>query len=151
MPLDSPRLAEFVAALEPVNALADAAPGFVWRLQDETGDATSIKAFGDDRLIVNMSVWEDLDALWRFVYDDGHLAVMRRRREWFEHMRMHLALWWVPAGRLPTVAEAEQRLAALEQRGPSPYAFTFKRPFSAVAVEALPGLAAELPLCDQPA
>jgi hypothetical protein len=137
-----------VALLEPVNALADAAPGFVWRLQDESGDATSIKAFGDERLIVNMSVWENLDALWRFVYDSEHLAVMRRRREWFERLRMHLALWWVPAGTLPTVEDAELRLAALEERGPTDYAFTFKQPFSVVAVEALPGLAAELPLCD---
>ena len=134
--------------MEPVNALADAAPGFVWRLQDEAGDATSIKAFGDDRLIVNMSVWESLDALWRFVYDGGHLDVMRRRREWFERISIHLALWWIPAGTLPTVEDAELRIAALEQRGPSAYAFTFKQPFSAVAVEALPGLAAELPLCD---
>jgi hypothetical protein len=99
-------------------------------------------------MIVNMSLWEDLDSLWRFVYDSGHLAVMRRRREWFERVRMHLALWWVPAGTVPTVEDAKERLAALEQRGPTAYAFTFKQPFSAVAVEALPGLAAELPLCD---
>jgi hypothetical protein len=132
-----------------VNALADAAPGFVWRLQDDSGDATSIKALGDDRLIVNMSVWEDLDALWRFVYDGGHLEVMRRRREWFERVTVHLVLWWLAAGTLPTVADAERRLAALQQRGPTPYAFTFKRRFSPVAVEPLPGLAAELPLCDQ--
>jgi hypothetical protein len=128
--------------------VADAAPGFVWRLQDESGDATSIKAFGDDRLIVNMSVWESLDALWRFVYDSEHLAVMRRRREWFERVSLHLALWWVPAGTLPTVEDAEKRVSALEQRGPTPYAFTFKQSFSAVGVEALPGLAAELSLCD---
>jgi hypothetical protein len=96
-----------------------------------------------------MSVWESLDALWRFVYDGGHLEVMRRRREWFERLRMHLALWWVPAGTLPTVQDAEMRLAALEERGPTAYAFTFKRAFSPVAVEPLPGLAAELPLCDQ--
>jgi hypothetical protein len=96
-----------------------------------------------------MSVWEDLDALWRFVYDGGHLEVMRRRREWFERVTVHLVLWWMPAGTLPTVADAERRLAALQQRGPTPYAFTFKRRFSPVAVEPLPGLAAELPLCDQ--
>jgi Domain of unknown function (DUF3291) len=147
-PIDSPELAEFVALLEPVNALADAAPGFVWRLQDEGGDATSIRAFGDDRLIVNMSVWEGLDALWRFVYDGGHLEVMRRRREWFERVAIHLALWWIPAGTLPTVADAERRVAALERRGPTPYAFTFKRSFSPVGVEALAGLSAELSLCD---
>ena len=132
-----------------MNALADGAPGFVWRLQDDSGDATSIKAFDDDRLIVNMSVWEDLDSLWRFVYDGGHLEVMRRRREWFERVTVHLVLWWLPAGTLPTVEDAERRLAALQDHGPTPYAFTFKRCFSPVAVEALPGLAAELPLCDQ--
>src|SRR5215211_3686580 len=81
-PLDSAALAEFVANLEPVNALADSAPGFVWRLTDESGDATSIRAFADDRLIINMSVWESIEALWSFVYDGGHLEVMRRRREW---------------------------------------------------------------------
>ena len=86
-PLDSPALAEFVANLEPVNALADAAPGFVWRLQDDSGDATSIQAFDDDRLIINMSVWESIEALWSFVYDGGHLEVMRRRREWMTKAR----------------------------------------------------------------
>src|SRR3954451_11123771 len=85
-PLDSPALAEFVAALEPVNALADASPGFVWRLQTEEGDATGIRAFGDDRLIVNMSVWESLEALRVFVSSSRHKDVMRRRREWFEQM-----------------------------------------------------------------
>lgn len=142
-------MAEFVSLLEPVNALADRSPGFVWRLQTDDGDSTGIRAFGDDRLIVNMSVWESLDALWRYVYDGGHLEVMRRRREWMEGIGMRLVLWWVPAGHLPTVAEAEERFAALRELGPTPHAFTFKRPFSAVAVEALPGLAAELPLCDQ--
>jgi hypothetical protein len=137
-----------VALLEPVNALADAAPGFVWRLQDESGDATSIKAFGDDRLIVNMSVWESIEALREFVYRSGHVDVMRRRREWFTGMGLHLALWWVPAGTLPTVEDAELRLATLEREGPTPYAFTFKRAFSPVGVEPLAGLAAELAVCD---
>ncbi len=82
-PLDTPALEGFVAMLEPVNALADSAPGFVWRLQTEEGDATSIRAFDDDRMIINMSVWESIEALWEFVYDGRHLEVMRRRREWF--------------------------------------------------------------------
>jgi Domain of unknown function (DUF3291) len=129
-PLDSPALAEFVARLEPINALADGSPGFVWRLQDDAGDATGIRAFGDDRLIVNMSVWESIEALWAFVYDGGHLAVMRGRREWFSRLaEAHQVLWWLPAGELPAVADAEHRLAALRDRGPSPYAFTFKRRF----------------------
>ncbi len=130
-PVDSPLLAEFVAALEPVNAAADAAEGFVWRLQDDDGDATSIKAFGDDRLVVNMSVWESLAALRSFVYSSGpHLDVMRRRREWFEQLgELYLVLWWLPAGRLPTVADAEERLELLRAIGPSPEAFSFRTHF----------------------
>ena len=129
-PLDAPLLAEFVAQLDPVNASADAAPGFVWRLQTEEGDATGIRAFGDDRLIVNMSIWESLEALRAFVYRDAaHLAVLRRRREWFERLESFLVLWWIPAGHRPTVAEAEHRLALLRDLGPSPDAFTFRRHF----------------------
>jgi hypothetical protein len=127
-PLDSPALAEFVANLEPVNALADSAPGFIWRLQDESGDATSIKAFDDDRLIINMSVWESVEALWSFVYDGGHLEVMRRRREWMTKLaEMHMALWWVPVGHVPTVEEARERLDHLRAHGPNEHAFTFKQ------------------------
>lgn len=128
-PLESQLLASFVEQLEPINALADRSPGFVWRLQTEDGDATGIKAFGDDRLIVNMSVWESIEALWAFVYDSGHLEVMRRRREWFERIRMHMCLWWVPAGHEPTVGEAEERLERLRVHGPLPHAFTFKQRF----------------------
>jgi hypothetical protein len=128
-PVDSPLLAEFVALLDPVNALADRSPGFVWRLQDETGNATSIPVLGDERLIVNMSVWETIEALWDFAYDGDHLKVMRRRREWFERIEMHMALWWVPAGHHPTVAEAEERVEHLREHGPTPFAFTFKRRF----------------------
>jgi hypothetical protein len=129
-PVDSPRLADFAAMLEPVNALADSRPGFVWRLQDDSGDATGIRAFGDDRLIVNMSVWESIDDLWSFVYESGHLSVMRRRREWFTRLaESHQALWWLPAGRVPTVEDAERRVASLRERGPTPYAFTFKHHF----------------------
>ena len=129
-PLDSPGLAEFVANLEPVNAIADAAPGFVWRLQDSSGDATAIRAFDDERLIVNMSVWESIEALWAFVYDGRHLEVMRRRREWFSRIaESYLALWWIPAGERPTVSDAEARVAHLRAHGPTPHAFTFKHRF----------------------
>jgi heme-degrading monooxygenase HmoA len=129
-PLDSPALAQFVAALEPINALADASPGFVWRLQTDDGDATGIRAFGDDRLIVNLSVWESLHALRAYVYSSGHREVLRRRREWFERSgEAFLALWWVPAGTLPTVADAEARLEHLREHGPTPYAFTFRESF----------------------
>ena len=129
-PLDSDLLADFVALLDPINELADRSPGFVWRLQTEEGDATAIRAFDDDRLIVNMSVWESIEALWAFVYDSAHLDVMRRRREWFERMQMHMCLWWVPPGHEPTIAEAEERLAHLRAHGPNPHAFTFKQRFA---------------------
>jgi Domain of unknown function (DUF3291) len=132
-PLDAPLLSEFVAALAPVNAAADAAPGFVWRLQTEDGDSTAIRALGDERLIVNMSVWESVEALRAFAYANReHVGVLRRRREWFERLgEAHAVLWWVPVGHEPTVHEAEQRLARLRAVGPSPDAFTFRRHFSA--------------------
>ena len=129
-PLESPALAEFVANLAPVNALADAAPGFVWRLEDESGDATSIRAFDDERLIINMSVWNSIEALWAFVYDSGHLDVMRRRREWMTRIaEAHQALWWLSAGEVPTIDEAKRRLDHIQAHGPTPYAFTFKHRF----------------------
>ena len=136
-PLDTPLLAEFVAALEPVNAAADAAPGFVWRLQTDEGDATGIRAFGDDRLIVNLSVWESLQALRAFVYTDGvHKTVLRRRREWFDALaEAYLVLWWIPAGHTPSVGEAEAKLDHLRRHGPTPAAFTFRQPFQAPPTE----------------
>jgi hypothetical protein len=137
-PIDSRELATFVALLEPVNALADGSPGFVWRLQTDAGDATGVRGFGDDRLIINMSVWESVDALAQFVYRSDHVAVMRRRREWFERMRLFMVLWWVPAGHVPTVAEAETRLEHLREHGPSAFAFTFKQRFPPPAGPAAP-------------
>jgi hypothetical protein len=116
-----------VAALEPVNARADGASGFVWRLQTEAGDATGVTGFGDERLIVNMSVWESLEALRAFVYrDHAHLAVLRRRREWFhKHAQAFQVLWWIPDGHIPTVTEAEERLDTPQRHGATPEAFTF--------------------------
>jgi heme-degrading monooxygenase HmoA len=131
-PLDSPRLAGFVEALEPVNALADVAPGFVWRLQTDDGDATALRPYADERMIVNLTVWESLEALRAFVFSDEHRAVMARRREYFERMtEVYLALWWVPAGHVPTVDEAKERLEVLGRTGPSARAFPFHRPFPA--------------------
>ncbi|AOY00675.1 DUF3291 domain-containing protein [Jeongeupia sp. USM3] len=127
-PLDSPQLAGFVAELDRINALAEAAPGFVWRLQDEAGDATAIRPFGDD-VLVNMSVWDGVDALHDYVYRSDHAQIFKRRREWFDKMRdAYMVLWWVPAGHVPTSEEAAQRLAHLRQHGPTPYAFTFRDP-----------------------
>jgi heme-degrading monooxygenase HmoA len=129
-PLDAPELAGFIAQLEPVNALADASPGFVWRLQTEDGDATAIRPFDDDRVMVNLSVWASLDALRSFVYASRHLDVMRHRRSWFHRMAdPYLAMWWVAAGTIPTVAQARERLDLLARRGPTADAFTFRVPF----------------------
>ena len=119
-PLDSPTLAGFMAQLDPINALADTAPGFVWRLQTEDGNATAIRVLGDENLMINLSVWESLEALGAFVYDSRHRDVMRRRREWFVPLgEVYQALWWVPAGHVPTVGEAEARLLHLRSRGPT--------------------------------
>jgi len=142
-PLDAPLMAEFMAGLEPVNAVADASPGFVWRLQTEDGDATSIRAFEDERMIVNMSVWESLEALRGFVYGPLHRTFMARRREWFESMEVFMALWWIPAGHEPTVAEAKQRLREIERSGPGPSAFTFRKSFPA------PGAPTTEPVIDE--
>jgi hypothetical protein len=125
--------ADFMAALDPVNARADAAPGFVWRLIGDGNDATDIEAVeGDDRLLVNLSLWTDLETLGTFVYrQSDHLAVMRRRREWFERIEVMMALWWVPVGHVPTVAEGMLRIAQIEADGPTANAFTFRQPFPA--------------------
>jgi len=129
-PLDSPALAGFVAGLEPINRLADSTPGFVWRLETEDGDATSIRPFDDDMLLINMSVWESMDALAAFVYRSAHRVVMRQRGQWFEKMAdAYLVLWWIPAATVPTVAEAKARLDMLRRDGPTTEAFTFRSPF----------------------
>ena len=125
-----PVMAEFMARLPEINALAEASPGFVWRLQTEDGDATAVRPYADARILINLSVWADLDALRAYVYASAHAAVMKRRREWFERFdRVYVALWWVPAGHRPSVAEAVARLAHLEQHGPTAHAFGFATPF----------------------
>jgi hypothetical protein len=134
-PVDSPQLAGFMAALDPVNAVADAAPGFVWRLQTEDGNATAVRAFewdtaGSAGVIMNMSVWESVEALAAFVYSDVHRQVLRRRREWFERMaEAYTALWWVERGAVPSTADAEDRIRHLRTHGPTPYAFTLRMHF----------------------
>lgn len=129
-PLDAPSMAEFLALFEPLNALADSAPGFVWRLTDgEADDATTIRPYGDD-VIINMSVWETREALWNFAYRSAHLDLLRRRREWFLRMaEPYLVMWWVPAGRIPSVEEARERLDRLRSTGPGPEAFTFRETY----------------------
>ncbi|MGW5678672.1 DUF3291 domain-containing protein [Streptomyces sp. NPDC003860] len=131
-PLDSPELKYFVDNLDPVNAVAEASDGFVWRLKDETGDATDIRIFDDEWIVVNMSVWRDMDALKTFMYQGTHRELLARRHEWFERVREAMAtLWWVPAGHRPTVAEAEDRLRLLRAEGPTSGAFTLTRAFPA--------------------
>ncbi len=131
-PLTDPRLADFVALLDEINALADQSPGFVWRLQTETGNATDIKVGDDPRLIVNMSLWESLEALTDYVYKSGHLRVLSRRKEWFERLDTpSIALWWIPVGAPPTVEDGLERLNHLARHGPSERAFTFKAGFPA--------------------
>ena len=127
-PLDSAQLADFVAGLDPVNAAAESAPGFVWRLKDDEADnATSFSIYDDPMIIVNLSVWQDHQSLWDFVYDDAHRAILRRRREFFQQMtEAYTVLWWIPAGQHPTVVEARERLDHLRANGPSEYAFGLK-------------------------
>lgn len=134
--MDDLQMAEFKAALEPVNRLADAAQGFVWRLKDGFGaDATAIR-IADGQIMVNLSVWESRDALWNFAYCSPHMDYLRRRREWFHRMaEPYQVLWWVQIGHRPTVAEAEDRLAAVRSQGPGPDAFTFRHFYP---MEALP-------------
>ncbi|GAB3269365.1 DUF3291 domain-containing protein [Larkinella harenae] len=129
-PLDSPLLADFVANLDPINALADQSTGFVWRLKTDEGDATTVQAFDDELILVNLSVWETIDALKHYTYHTAHTAIMKRRREWFSKFQgFYMALWWMEAGQFPTPLEARQRLDALNQFGPTRFAFTFRNPF----------------------
>jgi heme-degrading monooxygenase HmoA len=130
-PIDDPLLADFVAALAPINALADASPGFVWRFQTAAGDATSVRPYDDDRIIINFSVWESVETLKGYVYQSAHAQVMRGRRKWFEKMAdSHMALWWVPEGHIPTWQEARERIESVRAHGETPFAFTFRRVFA---------------------
>ncbi len=132
-PLDSPQLAGFVSRLDEINALADAAPGFVWRLVDDDGaNATGLRPYGPD-VMVNLSVWESIEGLYDFAYKTAHLDVLRRRREYFDHegLDAYAVLWWVPAGTVPTVADARVRLDLLARNGPTPDAFTFRDSYPA--------------------
>jgi Domain of unknown function (DUF3291) len=142
-PLADPVMADFVGNLEPINALAERSPGFVWRLQTDSGDATALRPYDDDRIIVNLTVWKSATSLREFVYRGDHAAVMKRRREWFERLTdAYVVLWWIPAGHRPSVQEAIARLEHLKQHGPSPEAFTFREPYpkpGATTIEA-PGI-----------
>jgi len=128
-PLDSPGMADFVANLDRINALAEASAGFVWRLQTEEGDATALRPV-DEKTLVNLSVWRDVASLNAFVYRSAHVEIMRRRQQWFERMtEAFLVLWWIPKGYRPTIDEALARLTLLRGQGPTPEAFTFRQAF----------------------
>ncbi|MFT5219333.1 MAG: hypothetical protein ACI822_001719 [Gammaproteobacteria bacterium] len=130
-PIDSPDMSGFVDQLDEVNALADAAPGFVWRLQTEEGDATGIDFFGSD-ILVNMSVWEDVESLHNYVYRSAHNKVMAQRKQWFDSFeQLYSVLWWVEAGHVPDLEEASARLQLLREQGATQEAFTFKQLFEA--------------------
>ncbi len=127
-PLDDPVMRDFVDNLNRINAIADRSPGFIWRLQDGTGNASAIRTFGDD-MIVNMSVWESVEALRNYAFQTAHAEIMRRRKEWFVKMEEeHAVLWWVPDGHIPSPDEASEKLQLLRRKGPGAEAFTFADP-----------------------
>lgn len=132
-PLEAPEMAEFVAALEPINAIAESSPGFVWRLKDEGGHSSSyvdIPGNDDPLLIINYSIWEDIESLLHFVNRSGHVAYLRRRREWFEKLTVPTsAAWWIPAGTVPDVGEAYRRVLRLQTHGPTEVAFPITKPW----------------------
>lgn len=131
LPREHPSNADFINSLDRVNEVAESQPGFVWRLTDEGNNALNVQAFDDPNVLVNMSVWTDLDALGAFVYrNEEHIAIMRRRKEWFERIKFHLVLWWVEAGHIPGLDEAKRRLETRAKYGPCKDAFNFKNPFS---------------------
>jgi CHAT domain-containing protein len=128
--MDHPLLAEFVENISRLNALAEQADGFIWRLKDESGDALAIEAFSDPTIVINMSVWRDVETLKNYVYSSDHLAFMRRKKEWFTKLESnHLVLWWIPKGHIPTIEEAKEKLRHLEEKGSTPEAFAINQPY----------------------
>jgi hypothetical protein len=129
-PLEDPIMAGFVEQLDYINSAADRAPGFVWRLQTEEGDATALRPFGDDLILVNMSVWTSIEVFHDYVYRSDHAESLRDRKQWFTRMEgPSVVMWWVPEGHIPDVEEGKSRLQHLEKHGPTPQAFTFKKWF----------------------
>lgn len=133
-PLEDPVMRGFVARLDEINALADGSAGFAWRLQTSEGNATYLRPYADDRILFNLSVWESVEDLKRYTYRTAHAEMLRQRQDWFERFEAPaVALWWVPAGHLPSVDEAKKRLDHLSEHGPSQFAFGFRSLFPADA------------------
>jgi hypothetical protein len=129
-PMDDARMADFVARLDEINALAEQSPGFVWRLQGDGGTSTELQVSDDPRYIVNLTVWKSVDDLYAFTYRSDHKTVFARRFEWFERASgPNVVLWWQPAGTIPTTEGALARLRTLADKGPTVDAFTFKQQF----------------------
>jgi len=130
--LDHPKMAGFVSELDRINKLADRSEGFVWRLQTEKGDATDLRIFDDEKIILNMSVWKKIEDLKNYVYSGDHLEIIKKKKSWFTKPKSaHLALWWIPAGVVPTIEDAKFRLNEIQRIGPSEVAFNFAKPFPA--------------------
>jgi len=142
-PLDDPRLDEFRASLDRINQLGDRSPGFVWRHKNADGNSTGTRVGDDPLVVINFTVWESIEALFEYTYHSDHVEVFRRRREWFdEHGGPYLVFWWIPAGHIPGVHEAEARLAYLREHGPTAHAFDFKHRFGLEAARQLGSLSA---------
>ncbi|QWX84709.1 DUF3291 domain-containing protein [Cellulophaga sp. HaHaR_3_176] len=134
--IDSPVMADFVNNLDRINQLAENSDGFIWRLIEADNNATELNVFDDNFIIVNMSVWETMDALFKFTYSSNHVEIFKRKKEWFHKMKeMHMAFWYVQESVMPSSEEAKERLNYLRKYGESPYAFTFKSKFTAVDAE----------------
>jgi hypothetical protein len=139
-PIDDPVMADFVNNLDRINAIAENATGFVWRLAGDDNNATALRVFDNQMIIINMSVWESIDALHNYTYYSDHAEIFRRRSEWFEKLdKPHMVLWWIPAGHIPTPQEAKDKLAYIEQYGVTPLAFMFKQRHTAEEMLALVG------------
>ena len=131
-PIDDPRIAGFVSQLAPINKLAEESPGFVWRLQSDSGNATDVAYNDDPTILVNMSVWESMEALKAYVYQSRHLGVFKDRAKWFQKMDLpHYCLWWVPVGHIPTVGEGRERMEHYQKHGSTTEAFWFSEPYPA--------------------
>ncbi len=128
--LDHPIMSGFVSELDRINALAEKSDGFVWRLKSDEGDATAFKIFEDEKIIINMSVWDSIEALRSYVYSSEHLEILKQKRQWFEKPKSaHLALWWIPVGEKPAIDDAKYRLGEIQRIGPSEIAFNFVKPY----------------------